>query len=152
MLAVDHQLHCLNDIRRNVFASHYYANATRTPLEIDHTQHCIELIRQTLMCNANLDLITYNWQDIGPDPVPDFKVNMKCRNFDVLREYQSRPAEESGFFSPVDEEGWPWHPKGGEKTVPAPREWWRYLLDSGYVSQGEFDRGNLDKGHEVLEM
>lgn len=80
--------------------------------------------------------------------MPDFTVNMKCRNFDVLRNYQeTSPA----FFSPVDEEGWPWKRKGDEKTVPAPREWWEALLKGGFVSQEEFDRGELDEGHGVVD-
>ena len=40
------------------------------------------------MCNANTDVITYNWVKGQDNPFPDFNTNHKCRDFDALVEWQ----------------------------------------------------------------
>ncbi len=43
--------------------------------------HCIELLRQILMCSADLHIITYDWVDEWDFPWPDFSTNQFCRNY-----------------------------------------------------------------------
>lgn len=139
-LAVHHQLHCLNDLRRNVFANHYFPDGVPSGTHLDHVQHCIDLIRQTLMCNANLDLITFNWWELTSNPQPDFHVNMKCRNWDVIEEYLGRPFKETGIFKWY-EENWMdgWQRQGGERNVTIDKKWWEIAREGGNITPEEFD-------------
>ena len=116
MVTVNHQLHCLNSLRKNLFPAYYFPNGSSAPLHTDHLLHCLELLRHTLTCNANLDLITYNWMEIQSDPVPDFNVNMVCRDWEGLTAWQDQMA--------IDMAEWPWQRQGGERNVSAPWQWW----------------------------
>lgn len=40
------------------------------------------------MCTASADVLTYNWVQDEPEPVPDFNINRKCRDFETLLQWQ----------------------------------------------------------------
>ncbi|KAE9367279.1 hypothetical protein N431DRAFT_320380, partial [Stipitochalara longipes BDJ] len=69
-LEIFHQIHCLvsayPDVMRN------------------HLDHCIEIIRQVLMCNADLGLITFHWVKDNPTPYPDFNTWHTCRDPEAI--------------------------------------------------------------------
>ncbi|WPH00613.1 Hypothetical protein R9X50_00344300 [Acrodontium crateriforme] len=139
VMAVDHQLHCLESIRRNTFNEYYFPHGSSSVLHMDHLLHCFDLLAQTLQCNSAMDVITYNWWELATDPVPDFRINMKCRDFNAYRDFTTKPLEESGFFQ-VWEEGWgTWHRTGGEKNVTAPKQWWQLQLDDGAITKEQFE-------------
>jgi len=67
------------------------------------TEHCIEMIRQQLMCTADVGMITYEWVryflwfNLGSvahshnpifrginEPYPDFNTKHQCRNFEKI--------------------------------------------------------------------
>jgi hypothetical protein len=48
----------------------------------------LHLILQTLQCNTDVGIITYNRKESQEYPVPDFSYNMMCRDFDGLRKWQ----------------------------------------------------------------
>ncbi|KAI1909231.1 hypothetical protein LOZ12_005688 [Ophidiomyces ophidiicola] len=82
-LAVFHQLHCLDKIRRYVHNDHYnMTDEGQSVSIIDHVDHCIDIIRQVIMCRADTTLITFN-HGSGPfSPVePDFDATHTCQNF-----------------------------------------------------------------------
>ncbi|KAM7192633.1 protein of unknown function (DUF3328) domain containing protein [Rhypophila sp. PSN 637] len=96
---VFHQIHCLNELRKEIHFDYYYGmdarlNGTSKPREhIDHKNHCIHMLLQNLMCHADVDIITHRWvhydlknQPTRPfaEPLADFNLTKKCRNFDAL--------------------------------------------------------------------
>ena len=119
---------------------------------MDHLHHCVDLLRQTLMCNAKLDLNMYEWWELALNPAPNFKVTMKYRNYDAILDWEDRPIEESGFIRWY-EDGWMdgWGRQGCEKNVNAPWRWWELQLSEGGVSEGNFERdGEMDELADFL--
>lgn len=51
-----------------------------------HIDHCIDSIRQSLMCNADTSLITYDWLKSNIME-PQLKTVHMCRDFGRLREW-----------------------------------------------------------------
>jgi len=45
------------------------------------------MLRQVLMCNSDLHLLTYNWVDRVEHPWLDFSSTQMCRNFENVREW-----------------------------------------------------------------
>lgn len=88
---VYHQIHCLNELRKEMSSNYnYYYKFPPTELHIAHKAHCVHILLQTLMCNADVGIITHNWVHneayLAPKtrPFPDFNVVKKCRDFDAL--------------------------------------------------------------------
>lgn len=68
-LAVYHQLHCLNRIRKTFYADKFFPDDTKEDLEF-HKNHCFDVLRQGLMCNADVSLIPWwntTWSHIDKD-------------------------------------------------------------------------------------
>ncbi|KAF4334797.1 hypothetical protein FBEOM_11364 [Fusarium beomiforme] len=88
-----HQIHCLNLLRHLAWAE-YERNGTAkkpfTDLHWVHVSHCTDILMQNLMCNGNLDIITFNWVESQTNPFPDFAVNHQCRDFDAIYEWQDK--------------------------------------------------------------
>lgn len=47
-----------------------------------YLDHCIDILRQKLMCDADVGVLTYNWVTQRKAPWPNFNVQHKCRDFD----------------------------------------------------------------------
>ncbi|KAJ5944705.1 hypothetical protein N7516_004873 [Penicillium verrucosum] len=45
------------------------------------------MIRQILMCSADMHLITYDWVDGWDYPWPDFSTNQFCRDYQSVHEW-----------------------------------------------------------------
>lgn len=45
------------------------------------------MLRQKLMCEADLHVFTYNWVDRAEHPWPDFSTTEMCRNYDAVLEW-----------------------------------------------------------------
>ena len=79
-----HKIHCLNMIRKDVYFDHYwgemYPDGIPTERHRWHTNHCLYIILQSLICDANTDLIPQVWLKDYPWPTPDFNINRKCGN------------------------------------------------------------------------
>ncbi|KAI1844709.1 hypothetical protein JX266_009165 [Neoarthrinium moseri] len=84
---VFHQIHCLNELRKEMHYDYYYSSP-RTELHLSHKSHCVHMLLQTLMCNADVGIVTHQWvhddaySDPKTRPFPDFDVVKKCRDFD----------------------------------------------------------------------
>ena len=46
--------------------------------------HCADLLRQNLMCNADVGLIPMYWVKRHDHPYPDLNTYHKCRNFKAI--------------------------------------------------------------------
>ncbi|BDD54456.1 hypothetical protein MPDQ_005013 [Monascus purpureus] len=98
-VAVLHQLHCLNLLRKSLYFNvEYYRNLGENEFGSSekvlqaHVGHCLDSIRQKLMCSADTELHPYFWVKAGEKPhiFPDFSRDFKCRNFHDIREYAER--------------------------------------------------------------
>ncbi|KAJ5959318.1 uncharacterized protein N7479_006468 [Penicillium vulpinum] len=89
-LEISHQLHCLN-MMRQAMNQDYYNNPdfpeqqapvfTDRPFTVKmHLQHCVEILRQNIMCNADVGIIPHEWVSQTPDPFANFNTWHKCRD------------------------------------------------------------------------
>ncbi|KAI9806559.1 MAG: hypothetical protein M1833_003746 [Piccolia ochrophora] len=90
-LEVFHQLHCVNLVRQYTYFD-YYKNRSASfydPPELlrTHVDHCIEMLRQKLMCDADVGVISYDWVSIRDQPWPNFNTWHKCRDFEAVFEW-----------------------------------------------------------------
>ncbi|KAH9917538.1 uncharacterized protein B0H18DRAFT_1034076 [Fomitopsis serialis] len=85
-IEIGHQLHCLDLLRRHTYIDHYGPMddnyVLRPAFYRVHLDHCIEMLRQVLMCNADVGLITFDWVAGFDVPFPNFSTLHKCRNVD----------------------------------------------------------------------
>ncbi|KXG51447.1 uncharacterized protein PGRI_094590 [Penicillium griseofulvum] len=94
ILDVFHQLHCLKYVRHFIFQDYYNDTMPWTPTHVDH---CIDSIRQNLMCNADLSLMTFHWVDDDMAPKPLFRRTHECANWENIQEWASKRS-----FNPDD--------------------------------------------------
>lgn len=76
---------------------HYdsYWDTPPSETHIVHRNHCLHMLLQTIMCHADVDIITYEWAytedpntgERSYTPWPDFNMVKTCRNFDQVYEY-----------------------------------------------------------------
>jgi len=68
VLAVYHELHCLNIIRRYMYSDRFYPNATSDYIDYqrEHITHCINVLRHFAMCHADVGMYSVEWIE---DPV-----------------------------------------------------------------------------------
>jgi hypothetical protein len=95
ILDVYHQLHCLNTLRKIVYAEHYNSSTNGHHSHKDkgeryyiHINHCMDLLMQTIQCTGNVNLITMHWVETQMYPFPDMSINKQCINFEKLTEWR----------------------------------------------------------------
>ncbi|EOD50151.1 hypothetical protein GTA08_BOTSDO11535 [Neofusicoccum parvum] len=103
-LAVVHQLHCLNLIRKVVHKDHYepLGGDLAVPEEklVGHLNHCIEALRMKIMCEADVGVILYQEQPGSDGKMePDYETQHVCRNWDTIREWavENKVADKTTF-------------------------------------------------------
>ena len=87
---VFHQLHCLDEIRKQIFADYYYKPVfgdKYPPFHFAHKKHCIHILQRALMCQASVDIIPHYWREGATRPRADFNPNGKCKDFEKLVEW-----------------------------------------------------------------
>ncbi|KAM4056704.1 hypothetical protein HRG_003572 [Hirsutella rhossiliensis] len=92
---VFHQIHCLNAVRKQMYYQHYYADEfPNGPDEMHwmHQRHCLHMVLQSLMCNANVDIVPHRWVEKDNKPFAQFSIQRQCRNFDSLRSWNKKNA------------------------------------------------------------
>jgi hypothetical protein len=114
LINVFHEIHCLNVIRQNLHRDYYYPEGIQSPYHWIHLYHCLNVVLQALQCSANVDIVTYNYQELMPGPVFDFSINRICRDFDALWKWQNRTLR------PI--ESYRFHREGWEPQIPAPAQ------------------------------
>ncbi|KAJ3556366.1 hypothetical protein NM688_g2066 [Phlebia brevispora] len=90
ILSVFHQLHCLN-ILRKVYHSDYYADPLTGNIGItkhssipDHVAHCLDILRQGIMCAADISPIVYDWDEERQKTIPMLSIGHSCRKWDNI--------------------------------------------------------------------
>ncbi|KAF4953701.1 hypothetical protein FGADI_5809 [Fusarium gaditjirri] len=126
-----HQIHCLN-LLRHLAWSEYNRNGTAkkpfSDLHWIHVSHCTDILMQNLMCNGNLDIITFNWVETQSNPFPDFAVNHQCRDFDAIYEWQDKHSVPKEWGRNVTR-------PAGAKQIPISEEYYRiYGIEKPQVS------------------
>lgn len=70
-LAVYHQMHCLNHIRKTFHVEQFFPNTSRE-MVLFHKNHCFDMLRQAIMCHADIAIMHW-WNDtysvVGEDGV-----------------------------------------------------------------------------------
>ncbi|MCJ1315340.1 hypothetical protein MMC15_000657 [Xylographa vitiligo] len=93
-LEVSHHIHCLNLLRKGVHRD-YYMQPEHTPIEFKdppwvlklHLAHCIEILRENIMCNADVGVIPHEWVNRIPDPFANFNTWHKCRDISSVEKW-----------------------------------------------------------------
>ncbi|OAG09274.1 tat pathway signal sequence [Paraphaeosphaeria sporulosa] len=88
-LSVFHQLHCLSRIRRLLHPDRYprsYFNLSAAETAV-HDAHCVDLIRQTLMCHADISPVTWEWNERMGMALPSAKTMHVCRRWEPIWEW-----------------------------------------------------------------
>ena len=60
--------------------------------------HCIEILRQAILCRADISLFTLQWAEGQPQPRADFSQEHECVNFDAINEWARK--RRVGVFAP----------------------------------------------------
>lgn len=116
-LDVFHQLHCLDYVRKALEPERYGGADGRRASFMDkrkattdlphvsageHVSHCLDMIRQSLMCSADISIISWympiaSSAEHTPNPLPRFDQTRMCRDFDRLRDWaRSRTPDAEG--------------------------------------------------------
>ena len=134
-----HQIHCLNLLRLLAWAEFDRNGTAKTPftdLHWVHVSHCTDILMQNLMCNGNLDILTFNWVETQTNPFPDFNVNHQCRDFDAIYEWQDKHAVPKEWGRNVTR-------PAGAKQIPISEEYYRiYGVDHKQVEGHGHDHGH----------
>ena len=84
-----HALHCLHYVWQDHHSS-YFPGTMQKIEEIPemyerHYEHCVDYIRQSLMCNFDTGLVTYDWVLKHHNPTPNSNARHKCVDWDKLQ-------------------------------------------------------------------
>jgi len=83
ILEFTHHLHCLNMLRKYTYHEHY-GKFFRTQSDLDH---CVEMLRQNILCSADVGMITFEWVRGSIRPYPNFNTPHQCRNWEKIRDW-----------------------------------------------------------------
>ncbi|KAG1810682.1 uncharacterized protein BJ212DRAFT_1378144 [Suillus subaureus] len=107
-----HQMHCVNLLRKASWLEYYEPTDMSfqdTPEIVRlHLDHCIEMIRQNIMCNADVTMITWYWVQGHTVPYPNFNTRHRCWNFEKIIDWSVEhavhidPSEVTRFEDTVD--------------------------------------------------
>lgn len=86
-----HSIHCLHFIWMD-HHSKYYEVAQRKMREIPemyerHYEHCVDIIRQTLLCNYDSGMMTFDWVLQHHNPTPNTNAMHKCVDWNRLQDW-----------------------------------------------------------------
>ncbi|KAG2148196.1 uncharacterized protein EDB93DRAFT_1226238 [Suillus bovinus] len=99
MTSIDglHQAHCVNILRKSTWSEYYHSIGDSTfksaPATLRmHLDHCIEMLRQSIMCNSDVGIITWYWVEGYSVPSPNFNTLHRCRNFEKIVDWSAEHA------------------------------------------------------------
>ncbi|KAI1074815.1 hypothetical protein F5B20DRAFT_562497 [Whalleya microplaca] len=113
-----HQLHCLHFLWQDHHRASF-PDVLRKAQEVPelyerHFEHCVDYIRQSIMCQFDTGLVTYDWVLEHQNPTPNSNAMHKCVNWDVVQRWlQDRAVEIPEGFEwkqPEGQESLPWNP------------------------------------------
>ncbi|KAI1859090.1 hypothetical protein JX265_010567 [Neoarthrinium moseri] len=90
-----HLLHCLNAVRKSLITTYDYYWGSEygfapPAVFVRHLNHCVDMLRQHLMCHADLEPFTFNWRVGQTKPYADFGIQKTCVDFDYLLNWAER--------------------------------------------------------------
>ncbi|KAJ3483548.1 hypothetical protein NLG97_g7284 [Lecanicillium saksenae] len=90
-LSVYHDLHCIKRLHHYMYPDYYFANLTEEQRELNeyHTHHCLDMLRQSVMCHGDTQLITMQWLKSATTPTGTFKMPHKCADWTQLENWAS---------------------------------------------------------------
>ncbi|OQV01658.1 hypothetical protein CLAIMM_06972 [Cladophialophora immunda] len=87
-LEMDHQLHCLDLLRKHTHLKYYESKdisfVNQSNIIRAHLDHCINILRQNILCHADTTLLTYNWIKGYDSPYPNFNNWHVCRGWEAI--------------------------------------------------------------------
>ncbi|KZS90735.1 hypothetical protein SISNIDRAFT_414902 [Sistotremastrum niveocremeum HHB9708] len=89
-LDVFHQLHCLNNIRQALWPERYGipelipSLIKGDPVPFDHVDHCVNILRENIMCNADITPDVWQWDEDKQMSFPRFDTVHTCRNWEAI--------------------------------------------------------------------
>ncbi|QYT06461.1 hypothetical protein H0G86_013310 [Trichoderma simmonsii] len=118
-LEISHKMHCLNVIRQAYHREYYERPENKKwatwlndrPITVKvHINHCFEMLRQNIMCSADVGVIPHHWVKDIPDPFANFNTVHKCRDLDSvakwIEDHEVAPPPENGYPMPADSKVW----------------------------------------------
>jgi hypothetical protein len=82
-------------IRNALFSRYQSSDDLDDPLELlkfDHLDHCVDSIRQSLMCNADISVIPFQWIEEEQQLAARATVPHVCRNFTRIQRWAQERA------------------------------------------------------------
>ncbi|KAF2022493.1 hypothetical protein EK21DRAFT_83250, partial [Setomelanomma holmii] len=84
-LAVFHQLHCLNLIRKGIYGGVDMSNQDDL-MGIEHLDHYIDMLRQSIICNSDVTLTTFTQTSLNTPMKVVAEVVHTCRSFSKIQQ------------------------------------------------------------------
>ncbi|KXJ93583.1 hypothetical protein Micbo1qcDRAFT_203648 [Microdochium bolleyi] len=84
-----HQIHCLNAVRKAMYPE-YYPPTRKLMRDAGHPQHCVHVLLQNLLCDASVNVMTYNWMETQRNPFPDMSIQRQCRDYEAVLDWHER--------------------------------------------------------------
>ncbi|KAE9983569.1 hypothetical protein EG327_005449 [Venturia inaequalis] len=99
-LEATHQIHCVNLVRQGLYYNiDYYRNLKQgafvngDKVVKKHISHCLDMLRQQIMCTADLGVVSQVWwrssKDGEPNTFPDFNNKHTCKNYEDIRKWHA---------------------------------------------------------------
>ncbi|KAI1325582.1 hypothetical protein F5Y16DRAFT_422787 [Xylariaceae sp. FL0255] len=93
VMDVNHQIHCLNTLRKIAYGTYYnrgQLNTTVEGMKEIHANHCINVLLTQLQCTGNLGMITLHWHeaDPRPKPMPVMSIKKQCMDWDKFFDWE----------------------------------------------------------------
>ena len=112
---VFHEIHCLDMLRKEMASTnvdlcelikladlvqywdYYFRPTYGNPedahyLHVRHKRHCLRIVLRTIMCNADVDIVTHNWRRGSYQPIADFENPRMCQNLEGLLKWNQEHA------------------------------------------------------------
>ncbi|KAJ6784143.1 hypothetical protein PWT90_04173 [Aphanocladium album] len=107
-LNVYHQLHCIKRLWQYTYPEVYRKDQTPAQAEADrlHKEHCFDFLRQSVMCLADVGIITYQWSDDRLVPIANSTTH-QCANWNKLDDWTNKRTVD------MMKPGWLIHPSKG---------------------------------------
>ncbi|KAF4336149.1 hypothetical protein FBEOM_9992 [Fusarium beomiforme] len=90
-LNVYHNLHFIKRLHHYMYPDYYFPNITQEQKRANeyHNHHCLDMLRQSIMCQGDMQLLTMKWRPDGRIPTANFTSPHQCVNWDTLEKWAS---------------------------------------------------------------
>ena len=78
-----------------------YQSLPRSGMRKAHLSHCFYVLLQNLMCEASVDIVTYNWMVGQQYPFPDFNLHHQCRDFEAILQWRKEHEVDGALYETI---------------------------------------------------